>query len=389
MFCTIFKNFVNLVKTGHMKHVYSLFILMLAFGVSAIAQSTTYSNNTPIVIVDNATASIYSSNITVSGYTGTLSSVAVVVRNFSHSAPTDVAICLEAPSGQKMLIQDQCWGAPATDITYMLSDLGSSQIGIWDLPSNGTFKPTANSGLVNFNSPGPGLGYNNPGPGGAGSSTFASTFSNATPNGTWKLWIVDVSGGDAGVINGGWQLLFNPNSVLPVELANFKATCETNNVLAVNWTTYNEANSRDFTLQVSADGTYFEDAKTINASGNSQIEMTYKASIVMPYAKTFVRLRLADLNDQYTYSDVLEIKCGAELPIKISPNPVIDHVVIDNPNAEFMQYELTDINGKVLKKGTSKSVHHRVDIESNLGKGIYFLHVKSPTTEHNFKLNKQ
>ncbi len=372
-----------------MKQLYLLFFLLF-ISIASQAQMVTYSNTTPIIIEDNTIASVYSSDIVVSGFTGTINDVGVVIRNFTHGAPSDVAICLEAPSGDKMLVQEALWGAPANNISYMMSDLGVTQIGIWDLPADGTYKPTANSALVSFNSPGPGMGYSNPGPAASGSATMASVFGGTTANGTWKLWIVDISGGDAGTINGGWELVINPNTVLPVDLADFKTSCETNNVLNVSWTTYNEQNSKDFTIQVSPDGSFFEDAKTINASGNSQIEMTYKASIVMPYAKTYVRLKLSDLNGQATYSEVLEAKCGDGLPIAVSPNPILNnYFVIDNPSGELLQFELTDIKGKLITKGTSKSVHYRVELDEHLMNGIYLLRVKSKNGESDFKLNKQ
>lgn len=371
-----------------MKHIY-LLLTVIFISLASYAQTATYSNNSVITVIDNSPASAYSSDIIVSGFTGTISDVGVVINKFTHAAPSDVAICLESPTGVKMLLQDAQWGAPANDITYMISDLGTSQVGVYDLPSNGTYKPTANSALVSFNAPGPGSSYANPGPAASGSATMASTFGSVTANGTWKLWIIDISSGDAGTINGGWDLIINPNTVLPVDLANFNTSCESNNILNVGWTTHNEQNSKNFVIQVSPDGSFFEDAKTINASGNSQIEMTYKASIAMPYANTFVRLKLSDLNNQATYSEVLEVKCGAGLPIVVSPNPVINNFTIDNPNGEFMQFELTDLNGKIVEKGTSKSVHHKVNIEENLPSGIYLLRVKTSKGEVNFKLNKQ
>jgi subtilisin-like proprotein convertase family protein len=371
-----------------MKQLYFLFSLLMLSSF-AFGQSATYSNSNAITIVDNTTASVYSSNIAVSGFTGTVNNVAVIIKNFSHGAPSDVAICLESPSGQKLLIQEAMWGAPATDITFMLSDLGASQVGVWDLPSNGTYKPTANNALVNFNTPGPGATYNNPGPGASGSATMATTFANATANGTWRLWIVDVSGGDAGTINGGWDLVINPNTVLPVDLAGFETSCESNDILNVNWTTHNEENSKDFTIQISPDGSFFEDAKTVKASGNSQIEMTYKASIARPYAKTFVRLKLTDLNNQSTYSEVLDANCGSNLPIAVSPNPMVDQFIIDNPSGEYMQYVLTNLEGKIVLEGNAKSVHHLVTLSSEMVSGVYILKVKSAKAENVFKLRKQ
>lgn len=372
-----------------MKHLY-LFLSFLFIGTISYAQTVSFSNTSAITIVDNSTASAYSSDVMASGVTGTVTSVGVIIRNFTHGAPADVAICLEGPSGQKILIQEDMWGAPANDITYMISDLGSSQVGIWDLPSNGTYKPTANSALVSFNAPGPGATYDNPGPGAAGNATMSSVFGGTNANGLWKLWIVDVSGGDAGTINGGWELVINPNSVLPVTLADFSTNCESGNILNVGWTTYDEQNSKDFTIQVSPDASFFEDAEVIKASGNSQIEMTYKASIAMPYAKTFVRLKLTDLNDQVTYSKVLEANCSTSLPIDIRPKLVNEgYFIIDNPNGDFIQFELVDLNGKVIVKGNTKSIHHRLDLGANVVSGMYVLHIQTPKGVQDFKLNKQ
>jgi subtilisin-like proprotein convertase family protein len=370
-----------------MKQIYFLFTLLFVSSV-CLAQTMTYSNPATINIVDNTTASQYSSDIAVAGFTGTVNGVAITIKGFTHSAPSDVAICLESPTGQKLLVQEAIWGTPASDITYMISDLGSNQVGSFDLASSGTYKPTANSGLVSFNNPGPGSAYNNPGPSSSGNATMASTFAGASPNGLWRLWVVDISSGDAGQISGGWDLTINPNTVLPVDLANFSTSCETNNILNIQWTTYNEQNSKDFTIQVSPDGSNFEDVKTVNASGNSQIEMTYKASIEMPYAKTFIRLKLADLNNKNIYSEVLEAVCGATLPIKVKPNPATDFFIIDNPSGTNIQYVLTDMEGKIVLDGFSKSVHHTVNFTEQMVSGMYILKVKSDTGENTFKITK-
>ncbi len=370
-----------------MKHIYSLLFLVFSC-ICAQAQSAVYSNAAPITINDNTTASIYSSNILVSGFTGSISDVGVVIKNFTHGSPSDVAICLEAPGGQKIVTQAGIWGAPASNITYMMSDLGSTRVGQFSLPASGTYKPTSNSTVISFNSPGPGSTFSNPGPANSGTATMASTFSSATPNGTWKLWIIDASNGDAGLVGGGWELRLNPNAVLPIELADFHTECETENIMTVNWTTHNEQNSEDFTIQTSADGSFFEDAKIVKAAGNSQVEITYKATLPMPYAETYVRLKLQDITGQLGFSSVREAKCGTDLPIVVRPNPIVEnHVMIDNPKGELMKFELFDMNGKVVKKGISKAVHYRMEFETEMPKGLYLLHIQTDGEDLHFKLN--
>ncbi len=60
-----------------------------------------------------------------------------------------------------------------------------------------------------------------------------------------------------------------------------------------------------------------------------------------------------------------------ELQLSVSPNPFQDFITIENLNNIGFQYRLSDINGRILKNGYSKS---SMQIEgSDLGNGIYFL----------------
>src|SRR5207247_2046929 len=133
-------------------------------------------------------------------------------NNFSHTFPDDVAIALVGPTGAALLIQDGAGdGTPIVNVTYTLSDTGATQLpdtGVW---GPGTYKPTTYYVGGNFPPPGPGTTYGNPGPAGGGTATFASIFGGTNANGTWSLYVVDLVGGKAGAIAGGWSLSLTTN----------------------------------------------------------------------------------------------------------------------------------------------------------------------------------
>lgn len=356
-----------------MNKIYTL-IFLISLSIGATAQSLNYSNNANINIIDNAKAAVYSSDITVSGAPLAITDIAVTVNGLTHTTPGDVAIAVQAPTGQAMIIQNGFWSSfPATGITYMISDLGAAQPGQFDLPSSGTFKPAAlGTTLPSFDSPGPGSVYSNPGPAMAGTATFASVFGGLNPNGVWKLWVIDISAGGSGNISNGWTLNINPTTPLPVDMTDFSATCLTQEQIEVSWITHNEENTKSFVVQSSSDGSFFNDTKEINAAGNSNIEMKYSLLIPHLYNKQFVRIKSIDLNGQFDYSNVLEVNCSNELPITISPNPFTTMFYLNNPSADFIQYQVIDLNGRVLQDGKTTSIKERINL-GDAARGMYYL----------------
>lgn len=71
-----------------MKKIYSLiFICCLGFGVQA--QTINYTNGTNINIADNSTATLYSSDIQVSGAPSTITDIAITLNGFTHSVHSE------------------------------------------------------------------------------------------------------------------------------------------------------------------------------------------------------------------------------------------------------------------------------------------------------------
>jgi subtilisin-like proprotein convertase family protein len=170
----------------------------------------TFSNTAPIAIPDIGIATPYPSDITVAGLPDgpTAGTAEVTINGLTHTFTNDVGIVLVGPGGAALLIQDGAGNGAAANLTYTLSDTGTTQLpatGIWGA---GTYKPTSYFTGHSFPPPGPGTTYGNPGPVGGNSATFASIFGGTNPNGAWSLYVVDFAAGNSGMIAGGWSLSF-------------------------------------------------------------------------------------------------------------------------------------------------------------------------------------
>ena len=215
-----------------------LAVIPAVMPAAALAQ-TTFSNTSVMLLpippgtgsIDNShpgeAASLYPSQITVSGMTGTITKLTVTLNDFRHPSPDDIDMLLVGPGGQKMVFWSDVGGvistcSPTTDLEqYTLCNntdqpgttgptitLDDSVAGL--LPDNGpltagTFKPT-NIGTVTdvFPAPAPAGPYSFAGPDGA--ATFSNVFGGANPNGAWQLYVIDDSYAGTGRINGGWSI---------------------------------------------------------------------------------------------------------------------------------------------------------------------------------------
>ena len=196
--------------------VCQVFVLLIAARVESVPQerpsepATVFSNTTSVAI--NTTppssapfpATVYPSNIAVSGMTGNITRVAVTLDGFTHVRPGDVDFLLVSPSGGKFLfLSDYNSGIPLDDKLFTFADDAPGVLPgiVVDVPS-GSYKPSNGDATTDtFPAPAPAGPYSIP-----PTSTFASVFNGVSPNGTWSLFAVDDLSVHAGSINSGWSL---------------------------------------------------------------------------------------------------------------------------------------------------------------------------------------
>ena len=151
-------------------------------------------NPTTITIPTVGAATPFPSEINVSGLQGTVTGVSARLDGFVHSFPTDVGVLLVAPGGQTVnLLTGAGSSNDVNGATLTFDDSGGVAPVVL---TTGTYKPSNTAVDPTYIAPAPA------GPFGKTLSSLAGT----TPNGTWKLFIQDFSGGDVGQVLSGWAL---------------------------------------------------------------------------------------------------------------------------------------------------------------------------------------
>ena len=173
------------------------------FGFTIGGQAVrTFGNTNRIVINDDAPASPYPSAIEVANMGGTITSLSVTLTNFTHDWPNDVDVLLVGPAGQKVtLMSDAGTNLAVANITMTFADASTNPVPLLSRLQARTYQPAnyAAPGLNTadvFPSPAPSIPYTN---------TSLSVFNGTAPNGTWSLYVMDDTSGQAGSI-GGWSL---------------------------------------------------------------------------------------------------------------------------------------------------------------------------------------
>ncbi len=177
---------------------------------SSKAPETVYSNTTSLAInsAPSSTppfiATVYPSNIDVSGMTGNITRVAVTLNGLTHTRLNEVDLLLVSPTGAKYVFLADAGGFVTLDdklFTFSDDAPGTLPVNSPDLPS-GNYRPTSGDAVTDiFPAPAPAGPYSLP-----PVSTFGSIFNGANPNGTWSLFAVDDLANEAGSINAGWSI---------------------------------------------------------------------------------------------------------------------------------------------------------------------------------------
>lgn len=156
-------------------------------------------NNAAINLPSSGAASIYPSEIPVSGQAGLVTGVQVNLTNFSHTSTDDVDIMLVGPNGNKVVLMSDVGGLnSATNLNLIFDDTAAASLPDSTSLTSGTFKPT------DFET---GDAFPAPAPSGGATGRLLSAFNGSNPNGNWQLYIVDDNGpGNGGLIGGGWNI---------------------------------------------------------------------------------------------------------------------------------------------------------------------------------------
>ena len=207
------------------------------------------------------------------------------------------------------------------------------------------------------------------------------TLESHAGNSTGMIKKTEITNGKLGTSDTGFYLEFLLNHLtifvsttselnpLPVSLVSFTGKNEkTYNIL--HWQTAAEINNAYFEIQRSSDGKVFQRiGEQIRGSGTSNMinnysfqDMTFSGDI------NYYRLKQVDLDGKFSMSRIIAI--SNKKMMSLYPNPVTNELFINTSVKEFT-YQITDINGRKIRKGTSLS-SNSIKV-SDLSAGIYLI----------------
>ncbi len=192
-----------------------------------------------------------------------------------------------------------------------------------------------------------------------------------------------------------WGLAGSGANDLPVELVDFNARCQNNQVF-VSWVTASEVNNNFFTLERSIDGNTFDAIAILDGYGTTNTTNKYAYVDAEPVERNvYYRLTQTDFDGKTQVSDVIECSCNARSinDVKISPNPFTHEITIDliELTDKCVNLRLKDLAGRtvMVKQIPGGCRHFTLDRLEKLQSGTYILSIQNNTHTHNERIVKQ
>lgn len=184
-------------------------------------------------------------------------------------------------------------------------------------------------------------------------------------------------------------------SVIPLELLSFDGHTEGGNN-RLDWTTVNELNTDYFEVERSADGIHdWQTIGKIVAKGNSKKNQNYFLLDKEPLPIGYYRLKINDLDNQFTYSKTIVIQhsIATKAALKVYPNIATNDITIAYENVkEIEEVQIIDVSGQVWmseKTAFTEGGYARNFDVARLPSAVYFVVLKTRETILTEKFVKQ
>jgi hypothetical protein len=138
--------------------------------------------------------------------------------------------------------------------------------------------------------------------------------------------------------------------ILPIRLQSFAVMKAANYNLAI-WTTREENNTAYFELQRSTDQDHFEMIHRMPGQASLTADHAYEVPDNAPPLHAFYRLKMVDKLNQFSYSNILEVKRKPSNNLDISPPSYYNGQLklnIQSPASTQLQVKLSDIAGRIM-----------------------------------------
>lgn len=154
-----------------------------------------------------------------------------------------------------------------------------------------------------------------------------------------------------------------------------------NNKHNIYWNIIADEPIKSIEVEVSGDGIHFNNLTTVNSSSRNLSYQPFQNNVL------YYRLKVTSVLYQVVYSNTLVLKNTGTTDNIFKVSTLVQNEITVNAPAVF-QYQLNDINGRIISTGKGISGFNHVNI-SYLPKGMYILKIISNNQQQTERIIKQ
>lgn len=161
---------------------------------------------------------------------------------------------------------------------------------------------------------------------------------------------------------------------LPVTLTQFNAISK-GDIIELNWKTTQELNNKGFEILRSKDGTNFAKIGWLDGHGTTDLAQQYSFTDKLPFAgRNYYRLRQIDIDNNFSYSNIVAASTAKNIRLQLSPNPVENVLYIECDAQQTERLRILDMQGRILWKSDGVKLFSVTTVPvQQISKGVYLL----------------
>jgi hypothetical protein len=205
---------------------------------------------------------------------------------------------------------------------------------------------------------------------------------------------IDFTGTDAPVVgpqyaNSTTASGFMPITPLPVKFTGFNVAYN-NHTAVIKWSTSEEINAKDYTIEKSLDGRNWNNIGVIKATGNTNYTTDYSYNDNnLNSAVNYYRIKETDITGEFTYTSIKSIKTDLQSQLNITISSMGNNKLLLQFSSEVkgvIAINYISLSGQVLAKQEINNPAAQQVVSNTSLHGNYFISV---TTEKGQHLTKQ
>ena len=173
---------------------------------------------------------------------------------------------------------------------------------------------------------------------------------------------------------------FVENGPMPIKEVALKGKTD-NYKHNLNWMIAAYEPIKTIVVQSSTDGRFFSNLATV---ATKEYNFTYTPNT---NADIYYRLKVTPAINQIVYSNIITLKSASVTEKLFKVSTFVNKEIVVNARANY-QYQLADINGRVIATGSSNTGTNRINI-SNIPNGIYVLQMITNNQRQTERIIKQ